>query len=61
VYHFPLQQALISLGMAAAGAGAFFGQTCVLVLPVAALSWHWVEKPALRWKGRPSGPPAKAR
>jgi len=54
VYHFPVQQALISLGVAAVGAWGFFGQACALVLPVAMLSWHLVEKPALRLKGRPT-------
>jgi peptidoglycan/LPS O-acetylase OafA/YrhL len=50
VYHFPLQQTLIFLGFGAAGIAAFLGLTLAFLLPVAAASWHWVEKPSLRLK-----------
>jgi peptidoglycan/LPS O-acetylase OafA/YrhL len=50
VYHYPLQQALVFLGCGTLGCASFFGLTLALVLPVAAASWHWVEKPSLRLK-----------
>jgi peptidoglycan/LPS O-acetylase OafA/YrhL len=58
VYHFPLQQTLLSLGWTGAGAAAFGGLTLALVLPVAILSWHAVEKPLLRWNRSRNSSPA---
>jgi peptidoglycan/LPS O-acetylase OafA/YrhL len=55
VYHFPVQQTLVFLGWAGLGATAFFGLTLAFALPVAVLSWHAVERPALRWKHLFSG------
>jgi peptidoglycan/LPS O-acetylase OafA/YrhL len=61
VYHFPLQQTLVFLGWAAASPTAFFGLTLALALPVAMLSWHTVEKPALRLKGAFGPSPVRLR
>jgi peptidoglycan/LPS O-acetylase OafA/YrhL len=60
VYHFPLQQMLVFFGWDAGSATSFFVLTTALVLPVAAVSWHLVEKPALRLKGL-FGSPAASR
>ena len=50
VYHYPLQQTLVFFGLGASAVLTFFGLTCALVLPAAVVSWHLVEKPALRLK-----------
>ncbi|MBW6499612.1 MAG: acyltransferase [Bacteroidales bacterium] len=51
VYAFPVQQLWVHLGQ---GRGWGFGQYLLLsvltTLALAGLSWHWVEKPALRFK-----------
>lgn len=50
IYAFPLQQVLASAGLYALGVPLFAVAAVVLVLPVAALSWYAVEKPAMRLK-----------
>lgn len=50
LYHAPIQQALYAFGAASWGVAAFLGLTCLLVAPVAALSWFLIERPALRWR-----------
>jgi peptidoglycan/LPS O-acetylase OafA/YrhL len=60
IYAFPVQQALVAL-FPQGGAWLNIGLGLALTLPFAALSWHLVEKPALRWKvapSRPATPPA---
>lgn len=49
LYAFPVQQAVLSVWPQA----EYPVLLCtVLTLPLAALSWHFVEKPALAWRGR---------
>lgn len=50
IYAFPAQQAALALGAAAPLANLALG--FALTLPAAALSWHFVEKPALALKPR---------
>jgi peptidoglycan/LPS O-acetylase OafA/YrhL len=51
LYHFPIAQALLTTVPAFRGQGwLLFGATLACALPVAALSWHLVEKPTLRLK-----------
>ncbi len=56
IYAFPMQQAAVALG--AVTPLANLGLAFVMTLPFAALSWHLVEKPALRLKPgvRPAAP-----
>ena len=67
VYAFPIQQALVALGVAAAwGLLGFTALTMVLTLGLAALSWHLIERPAMRLGRRRraalrTGPAATAR
>ncbi|MFZ4689350.1 MAG: acyltransferase family protein [Polymorphobacter sp.] len=51
IYAFPVQQAMIATGI---GATPFanMASTLVFTVPLAALSWHLIEKPALALKGR---------
>lgn len=51
IYAFVVQQALIATGVATTPVSNMLA-TLVLTLPLAALSWHFVEKPALALKGR---------
>lgn len=48
IYHWPVMQMLKTVfpGMSAM---ALFASTCALLVPVVALSWVYVEKPAIRW------------
>lgn len=48
IYAFPAQQ--VALGFGATEPLANIGIGMALTLPLAALSWHLVEKPALSWK-----------
>jgi len=53
IYAFPVQQALMqALGPERLGTAAFVGLTLAAVLPLAALSWRFVERPALGLKPR---------
>lgn len=54
---FPLQQAMVYL-MPGIGAWALIGWSLLVTLPVAMLSWHFIEQPALARKRR-SGPPPR--
>jgi peptidoglycan/LPS O-acetylase OafA/YrhL len=51
IYGFPVQQAMIATGFGIT-AGSNMLATLVCVVPMAALSWHLVEKPALARKDR---------
>jgi len=51
IYAFPVQQLLATAGLARAGVAAFALVALVMTLPLAALSWFSVERPALRLKG----------
>jgi len=53
IYAFPLQQMMIAVGIGTTPASNI-GMTLLCVLPVAALSWHLIEKPALAYKNRGS-------
>ena len=55
IYAFPMQQIAVLLGAGTALANAAFG--FLLALPLAVLSWHLIEKPALALK-RPATTPA---
>jgi peptidoglycan/LPS O-acetylase OafA/YrhL len=64
IYAFPIQQLLAMSGLVGLNPFAFFVVSVAATLPLAALSWFLIEKPALslksRLKGRshpPSGPP----
>jgi len=69
IYAFPVQQALMQvLGPDRLGVPAFVGLTLAAVLPIAALSWRLVERPALglkpvvaEWLGGRTAPPAPLR
>jgi peptidoglycan/LPS O-acetylase OafA/YrhL len=50
IYAFPVQQALSIFGLPRYGVWVYLGTTFVTVLAVAMLSWHLVEKPAMRLK-----------
>ncbi|WP_065489814.1 acyltransferase family protein [Rhodococcus opacus] len=49
IYAFPIQQ-LLFIGVGALPPLAFALLATLITLPVAALSWFWIEKPALRLK-----------
>lgn len=51
IYAFPVQQLLATAGLASAGVALFALTSLVLTVPLAALSWFLVERPALRLKG----------
>ncbi len=60
IYGFPMQQAAIALG--ATTPLADLGLALLLTLPAAALSWHFVERPALRlMRGKSLPAPAVSR
>jgi peptidoglycan/LPS O-acetylase OafA/YrhL len=50
IYAFPSQQLLASAGLAAAPVALFMVASALLTLPMAALSWFGIERPALRLK-----------
>lgn len=52
IYGFPLAQILATLGAASLGVAPFAILSILLTIPVAAASWFFVEKQALRLKGR---------
>lgn len=56
IYAFPIQQALVWVGATRYGLAPFLAATLALVLPLAWLSWTYVERPALKWKPRPTQP-----
>jgi peptidoglycan/LPS O-acetylase OafA/YrhL len=51
IYGFPVQQAMIATGIGVTAASNM-ATTFICTLPLAALSWHLIEKPALALKGR---------
>lgn len=52
IYAFPVQQILAGIGIGAAGVLPYALLTIALTVPLAAASWYFIEKPALRWKRR---------
>jgi len=50
IYAFPVQQGLALLGVHKNGLTAFLASTVLITLLLAALSYHCVEGPSLRWK-----------
>ena len=57
IYAFPVQQTTVSL-FPEIGVPAFYALVCALTVSLAALSWHWVEKPMLSLKPSRPGPDA---
>lgn len=51
IYAFPIEQALVSL-YPKYGIATYMTAVTVLTLMFAAMSWHWVEKPAMKYKPR---------
>jgi peptidoglycan/LPS O-acetylase OafA/YrhL len=58
IYAFPMQQFLIVCGVGGLAPLLFFPVATLATLPLAALSWFLVEKPALSLKSRLLGKPA---
>lgn len=52
IYAFPIQQLLVIGGLASLNPMVFAGVAAIATLPVAALSWFLVEKPAMSLKSR---------
>lgn len=52
LYHYPVQQVLIAIDRRTESPWVFFIQTLFFTLPLAFISWHLVERPALRLKLR---------
>lgn len=52
IYSFPITQLLVAAGFPQAGPCWFLLTVVVVALPLAALSWHFVEAPSLRCKQR---------
>lgn len=50
LYHYPIQQLLYGTQTAASGPLLFFAASLIATLPLAAASWFFVERPALRLK-----------
>ena len=61
IYGFLVQQSLLSLGMATWGLAAGFAAALVVSLACAWVSWHAVERPALRYKPRTAAAPGSLR
>ena len=55
LFAFPVQQVLVHT-MGTLHVGLFALLTFLITLPLAVVSWYWVEKPALAWKTRPLRP-----
>lgn len=55
LYAFPVQQTVVHLGGASLAQALDIALVAALTLPLAALSWHLVERPALRLKGEARG------
>ena len=49
IYAFPVQQTVVALWPSISH-GMYLGMTSVMTLGLAAMSWHWIEQPALRLK-----------
>ncbi len=52
IYAFPIQQLLVIVGVAAYGPVALFLAATAITVPLAALSWFVIEKPAMTLKSR---------
>ena len=52
LYAFPVQQSLVYLHWAQGSTVMLFAASMAIILPLAAASWHFIEKPALRCKPR---------
>ena len=50
IYGFPVQQLLVLVGAAKLGVGLYICASVLVTLPLAALSWFAVERPAQRWR-----------
>lgn len=50
LYGFPVQQVLSHYRLQEASFAGYVVVATVVTFGLAALSWHWVEKQALRWK-----------
>lgn len=54
IYAFPIQQLLVAAGVAVAGSWWLLVASLASAVPLAALSWHFVEAPSLQCKERPA-------
>ncbi|MCV7409165.1 acyltransferase [Mycobacterium florentinum] len=52
IYAFPIQQMLAVLGLTGLHPALFFVIAFLSTLPLAAMSWFWIEKPAMALKSR---------
>lgn len=50
IYSFPIQQLLIKFDLDKFGVGIYFILSLLLTVPLALLSWHFIEKPCLQLK-----------
>ncbi len=60
LYHYPVQQLFIAAHLRPSSPLLFFVQTVAATLPLAWLSWRWVEFPAIRLKRNNPEKPASA-
>lgn len=56
IYAFPVQQLLVAAGVGQAGPAWLLLASLAGAVPLAALSWHFVEAPSLRYKGASTAP-----
>ncbi|MDR6867239.1 peptidoglycan/LPS O-acetylase OafA/YrhL [Microbacterium resistens] len=59
IYAFPVQQILVIAGLTMLNLFTFSLVALVLTVPLALMSWYWVEKPMLRLRRRPAPSPAR--
>ena len=59
IFSFPVQQLLVAVGLAQHGPWVMPLVSLVVAVPLAALSWHFVEGPSLRCKQRPDRRPVQ--
>ncbi|MEH2215739.1 MAG: acyltransferase [Nostoc sp.] len=52
IYSFPIQQLLVQFNLYEFGVGFYFMLSLLLTIPLAILSWHFFEKPALQFKNK---------
>lgn len=50
LYGFPVQQVLVAVGLHTLSFAGFVAVSTLLTLCLGALSWHLIEKGAMRWK-----------
>ncbi|MDZ8055074.1 MAG: hypothetical protein RMX68_005305 [Aulosira sp. ZfuVER01] len=50
IYSFSIQQLLVQFNLHKLGLGIYFMLSLLLTMPLAILSWHFIEKPCLQFK-----------